>query len=122
MSKAKADLLKEIERKIAKKKLLAQSLTRTKTVATWVSEFFTEYEKMKPMEDAWGSFATLNLNRLALQMKNLDRKCSVDFRTSEDGTPIVEIRWSANYIQDNDCEDVMVFDPASAYFQSAMES
>lgn len=121
MSKIRADLLKQIDAKVARKKQMAQQLNRTKTVASWVAEFFTEYEKTKSVDEAWGPMRMLALNRLNVQLRNIDRKCDVDFRVSEDGTPTVEIRWSAKFIQENDCEDVMVFDPASAYFQSALE-
>lgn len=121
MSKVRADLFKEIEAKVARKKAVAQQLTRTKTIASWVAEFFTEYEKNKAVDDNWGPMRILALNRLNVQLRNLDRKCDVHFRTSEDGTPTVEITWSPAYIQANDCEEYMVFDPSSAYFQSAME-
>lgn len=121
MSKIKMDLFKEIERKVARKKLVAQQLSRSKTVATWVAEFFTEYEKTKQIDDVYGSIQMLSLNRLNIQLRNIDRKCTVEFRTSEDGTHTVEIRWSPAFVKDNDCEEVMVFDPSSAYFQSAME-
>jgi hypothetical protein len=121
MSKTRADLFKEIEAKVARKKQVAQKLSRTKTVATWVAEFFTEYEKTKMIEDNYHSIRTLALNRLNIQLRDLDRKCSVDFRMNDDGVPTVEIAWSSQYIQDHDCEDVLVFDPSAAYFQSAME-
>ncbi len=123
MSKIKQDLMKEIEAKVARKKQLAQQVSRQKTVANWVAEFFSEYDKTKKLDEGslYQSFASLALNRLTIQLRNLDRKCSVDFRQTGDGDPTVEIRWSKRFIQANNCEEVLVFDASSAFFQSAME-
>lgn len=114
--------MKEIEAKVARKKVIAKQVSRVKTVANWVAEFFTEYEKTKNMDagSMYQSFAALALNRLSIQLRSLDRKCSVDFRP-EDGNPIVEIRWSKRFIQANNCEEVLALDAASAHFQSALE-
>lgn len=122
MSKVKRDLMKEIEAKVARKKQLAQQLSRQKTVANWVAEFFTEYENTRKVEKPgdYQYLAYMAINRLAIQLRGLDRKCDVELKES-DGTPIVEIRWSAPFIQRNNCEEVLVFDASSAFFQSAME-
>jgi hypothetical protein len=123
MSDVKKDLMKEIEAKVARKKALSKQVSRQKTVANWVAEFFTEYEKTKKLDEGtlFQSFAMLALNRLNIQLRGLDRKCGVDFRPAEDGNPTVEIRWSKHFIQTNSCEEVLVFDASSAFFQSAME-
>lgn len=125
MANIKQDLMKEIEAKIARKKLLSKQASRQKTVANWVAAFFTEYEKTKNLETdhTWnmGPFTYLALNRLNIQLRGLDVKSHVDFRKTEDGNPIVEIRWSSKFIQLNNCEEVLVFDASSAYFQSALE-
>lgn len=122
MSKVKNDLMKEIEAKVAKKKQLAKQLSRQKTVVNWVAEFFTEYESTRRVEKPqdYQFLAHMAINRLAIQLRGLDRKCQVDLRDS-DGTPVVEIRWSAPFIQKNNCEEVLVFDASAAFFQSAME-
>lgn len=123
MSNIKKDLMKEIEAKIARKKVVAQQVSRQKTVANWVAEFFTEYEKTKNMDtnSLYQPFLSLALNRLNIQLRSLDRKCSVDFRPSDASDPTVEIRWSKRFIQTNNCEEVLVYDASSAYFQSALE-
>lgn len=123
MSNAKRDLMKEIDAKVARKKVVAQQASRQKTVANWVAEFFTEYEKTKNMDNnsLYQPFLSLALNRLNIQLRSLDRKCSVDFRPSDVSDPTVEIRWSKRFIQANNCEEVLVFDASSAYFQSALE-
>jgi len=114
--------MKEIEAKVARKQQLAKHLSREKTVATWVAEFFTEHEKTKRLEGEYQYLTPLALNRLAIQLRTLDRKCDVYFRQSEEETnPVVEVRWSAKFIQANNCEEVLVFDASAAFFQSAIE-
>lgn len=124
MSNIKRDLMKEIEAKIARKKQLAKQVSRQKTVANWVAEFFTEHSKTKKMDEGshFQHFTNLALFQLKNQLRTLDNKCSVDFRQSDDGTdPVVEIRWSSKFAQANNCEEVLVFDASSAFFQSAIE-
>lgn len=123
MSKAKQDMMKQIEAKVARNKQFAKQASRQKTVASWVAEFFTEYEKIKKMDQrsAYHSFAYLALSRLKIQLRNLDRKCSVDIKEIETDNPLVEIQWSATFVKDNSCEAVIVFDAAAAHFQSALE-
>lgn len=124
MSNVKADLLKQINNSVARKKLLAKEASREKTIAYWVSEFFVEYEKVKKLDSGHNNtFSSLALNKLTIQLRNLDRRCSVLFKEPEDGTsPVVEIHWSSKYSAANNCEDVIVFDASSAFFQSAMEN
>lgn len=124
MSKVKTDLLKEIEAKVARKKQLAHQASRQKTVANWVADFFTEYEKLRKLDQGtmYEPFASLALNRLSIQLRNLDRKCNVDLKQPADGgSPVIEIRWSKRFIQMHNCEEVLVYDASSAYFQSAIE-
>lgn len=124
MSKIKQDLMKEIEAKVIKNKQLAQQSLKRKTIANWVADFFTEYDKLKTLEKEklHGPFSSLALKRLHLQLQNLDNKCWIDFKQSENNNgPIVEIRWSKHFIKANNCEEILIFDAASAYFQSALE-
>lgn len=123
MSKIKQDLMKEIEAKVARKKLVAQQLSRQKTVAKWVAEFFTEHEKLKRIEEGtmWQPLTSLALNRLAIQLRAMDRKCTIDFRTEDESNPVVDIHWSPNFVQSNNCEETTSLDASSAFFQSAME-
>lgn len=123
MSKVKNDLMKEIEAKVARKKQLAKQVSRQKTVANWAAEFFTEYEQTRRLEDKSGYqyLTSMALNRLAIQLRALDRKCTIDFKEPNDGSPVLEIHWSAGFVQKNDCETVLAFDASSAFFQSAME-
>lgn len=118
--------MKEIDARVARKKQLSQQVSRQKTVANWVAEFFTEYEKTKKLDraEAYQSFAVLALNRLGIQLRSLDRRCVVNYRPEDDNDDnlIIEIRWSTKFIQANNCEEVLVFDASSAYFQSAMEN
>jgi hypothetical protein len=116
-------MMKEIEAKIAKKKQLSQQVSQQKTIAKWVAEFFTEYEKTKKLDGmGYPAFAHLALSRLNVQLSNLDRNCSVNFaELSEDGNLTIEIRWSKHFVQANNCEEVLVFDASSAFFQSAIE-
>lgn len=123
MSNVKQDLMKEIEAKVARKKILAKQASRQKTVANWVADFFTEYEKIKKMDEGslFNNFASLALNRLSIQLRGLDRNCMVDFKQQDDQGPLIEVRWSRKFIQTNSCEEVLVFDASSAFFQSAIE-
>jgi hypothetical protein len=121
--KRASELQKEIEAKIARKKQLAQQVSQQKTIAKWVSEFFTEYEKTKRLDGTgYPAFAHLALSRLNVQLSNLDRNCRVNFAdSSEDDNLVVEIRWSKHFAQANNCEEVLIFDASSAFFQSAIE-
>lgn len=122
MSQVKRDLMKEIEARVARKKTLSQQVSRQKTVATWVAEFFTEFEKTRQLGDIHGynPLEYLALDRLAIQLRSLDRKCQVDLKQNQ-GQHTVEIRWSNAFVQANNCEEFLVFDASSAFFQSAME-
>lgn len=125
MSKVKNDLMKEIEAKVARKKKLSKEVSREKTVSNWVAEFFTEWDKTRKLDEgAYGyeHFTSLALNRLAIQLRNLDRKCTIDFKQPDDGSaPIVEIHWSGRFILANNCEAVLALDASTAFFQSALE-
>ncbi len=71
MSKVKQDLMKEIEAKVARKKQLAKQVSRQKTVANWVAEFFSEYDKTRKLDEGkpygYEHFTSLALNRLSIQ-------------------------------------------------------
>jgi ribosomal protein S26 len=123
MSKVKSDLMKEIEAKVIRKKQFSKQAARQKTIASWVTDFFIEYEKMKKLDQSsiYSSFTSLALSRLNIQLRTLDRKCSVVFKEPEDNSPTIEIHWSSAFIQKNSCEETLVFDASSAFFQSAME-
>jgi hypothetical protein len=124
MSKVKIDLMKEIEAKIARKKQFAKQASRQKTVASWIAEFFTEYEKIKnfDLKSNYNSLTALALHKLNAQLHSLDRKSSVVFKEPEgDTNPIVEIHWSSAFIQKHNCEEVLILDAPSAFFQSAIE-
>jgi len=117
MSKVKQDLLKQIEASVARKNKLVKEMSREKTISNWVSEFFTEYEKIKRDDH----LTCLALNQLTNRLRTLDRKCYVAIKAPDDGSPTVEIMWSSRYIQDNNCEEVTVLDASAAFFQEAME-
>ena len=124
MANAKQDMMKEIEAKVARKKMLATKTSRQKTIANWVAEFFVEYEKTKKIDDTsfFSSFKSLALDRLNIQLRSLDRKCKVYFKDPKDeSSPIVEIHWTTSFIQTNSCEEVLIFDASSAHFESALE-
>lgn len=126
MSKIKNSLMKEIDAKIARKKELAKKVARQKTIANWVAEFFTEYDKIKDLNQTatygYEHVTSLAINRLVIQLRQLDRKCFVYFKKPEDdSTPVVEIHWSEAFVQANDCEAVLAFDASAAFFQSALE-
>lgn len=124
MSNAKQDMMKEIEAKIARTKMFAKQASRQKTIANWVADFFTEIEKTKKLDEGslWSPFGSLALNRLATQLRSLDKKCAVEFKENGDNnTPIVEIRWTTNFCKLHNCEETLVLDASSAYFQSALE-
>lgn len=121
MSNVKRDLMKEIEAKIARKKQLSVRVAQQKTIAKWVAEFFTEYEKTRKLDgDGYQAFAYLALDQLNDQLRRIDKKCRVSL-AQENDPPTVEIHWSAGFILANNCEEVMVYDASSAMFQSAME-
>jgi hypothetical protein len=124
MSNVKRDLMKEIETKVARKKALAQQVSRQKTIATLVADFFTEYEKVRKMDSGsfYANFEMLVIQSLRAKMSNIDRKCVVNFRKPEDGSnPVVEIKWSQSFVQTNNCEETLVLDASSAFFQSMID-
>lgn len=114
-SNIKSDLLKQIEAKVARKKELAKEVSREKTIVHWVSEFFTEFSKTRKL-DPIGYMA---VQSLTARLRKFDRKVDVVFKVDSE---TIEIRWSSQYLQDNNCEDHLVFDASSAHFQSAMET
>ena len=122
MSKIKRDLMKEIEAKVARKKQLSKQVSQQKTIATWVAEFFTEYEKTKRLDEGqvYHAFAYLALDQLSHRLQGVDKKCHV-YLSEDNDPPTVEIRWTPAFIVANNCEEVLVFDASSALFQSAME-
>lgn len=124
MSNVKADLLKQIENSVTRKKQLAKVASREKTIAYLVSEFFTEYQKVKRLGAMTSNvFSSLAVSKLTSQLRMLDRNCFVLFKEPEgEETPTIEIHWSSSYSLTNNCEDVLVFDASSAYFQSAIEN
>lgn len=123
MSKIKEDLLRQIEKSVARKKMLSKEVSKEKTIANWVAEFFTEYEKIKRLSAATnGTFAALAVAKLTTQLRNLDRKCFVNFKeATDDENAKVEIHWSSQFIENGNCEEVMVFDASAAFFQEAIE-
>ncbi len=120
-SKAKNDLMKEILATVARKKEVAKQVSRQKTVANWVADFFIELEKIKKI-DPHSPLIHLSLRRLATQLRALDRWSFVDLKIDETSKQdVVEILWSDSFVVANNCEAALVFDAASAIFQSAME-
>lgn len=123
MSKIKANLLKQIEQSVARKKMLSKQISQEKTIANWVAEFFIEYEKVKRLDNATNhTFSSLALNKLTIQLRNLDRKCLVSLKEPLDQDSTIEIRWSDQFIKKSNCEEVMVFDASAALFQEAIEN
>lgn len=117
----KLDMLKQIEAAVKRKKLLSKEISREKTIAHWVSDFFTEIQNTKKM-DEYGSFTHLALSKLIVNLRVLDKKVAAVFKEPADGSePKVEIYWSQVYAAKNNCEEVTVLDAPSAYFQDAME-
>lgn len=120
-SKAKSDLMKEIMATVARKKEVAKQVSRQKTVANWVAEFFIELEKVKKM-DPRSPLIYLSIQRLAYQIATIDRKSHVDLRFDDASRQdVVEITWSDAFVLVNNCEKALVLDASSALFQSAME-
>ena len=120
-SKAKNDLMKEIMATVARKKEVAKQVSRQKTVANWVAEFFIELEKVKKM-DPRSPLIYLNCNLLQQQIKSIDKRSTVDLRFDDASLQdVVEITWSDAFVLANNCEKALVLDASSALFQSAME-
>jgi len=117
VSNIKRDLMKEIEAKVARKKRIAAQVSEVKTVSKWVNEFFTEYEKIKKTE--W-YLRSLAVDQLRHKLSKLDKNCQVNFLDLNE-PPTIEIYWSEPFVEANNCEKVLVFDVASALFESAME-
>ena len=114
--------MKEIEAKVARKKQLATLVSQQKTVAKWVAEFFTEYEKTKKI-DAGTPYRSLTygaVDQLRGHLHRIDNGCQVYLSETND-PPTIEIRWSSAFLAANNCEEALVFDASSAFFQSAME-
>jgi len=124
MSKVKNDLMKEIEAKVAKKKILSKQVSKQKTIITWIAEFFTEYEKIKKLdaENHYNHFSNLAIHRLNTQLHRIDSKCHVHLNRTDDQNPVVEVHWSSSYILANSCEEVLALDAASAHFQGMLEN
>ena len=122
MSKIKVDLMKQIEQAVARKKQLSKEVSKEKTIARWVSDFFTEYEKVSRLDSSsYNVFVMLACNKLKIQLRNLDRKCELSLKDENKTDVIVEIHWSPQYAQANNCEEIMVFDASTAHFQCAIE-
>lgn len=120
-SKAKNDLMKEIMTTVARKKVVAKQVSRQKTVANWVAEFFIELEKVKKM-DPRSPLIYLNCNLLRQQIKSIDKRSNVDLKFDDASLQdVVEITWSDAFVLANNCEKALVLDASSALFQSAME-
>ncbi len=120
-SKAKNDLMKEIMATVARKKEVAKQVSRQKTVANWVAEFFIELEKVKKM-DPRSPLIYLNCNLLQQQIKSIDKRSTVDLRFDDASLQdVIEITWSDAFVLANNCEKALVLDASSALFQSAME-
>lgn len=120
-SKAKNDLMKEIIATVARKKIVAKQVSRQKTVANWVAEFFIELEKVKKM-DPRSPLIYLNCNLLQQQIKSIDKRSTVDLRFDDASLQdVIEITWSDAFVLANNCEKALVLDASSALFQSAME-
>lgn len=120
-SKAKSDLMKEIIATVARKKEVAKQVSRQKTVANWVAEFFIELEKVKKM-DPRSPLIYLSVKRLAVQINTIDRRAFVDLRFDDASLQdVIEITWSDAFVLANNCEKALVLDASSALFQSAME-
>lgn len=120
-SKAKNDLMKEIMATVARKKIVAKQVSRQKTVANWVAEFFIELEKVKKM-DPRSPLIYLNCNLLQQQIKSIDKRSTVDLRFDDASLQdVIEITWSDAFVLANNCEKALVLDASSALFQSAME-
>lgn len=114
---ARDEILKKINSVVKQKKEMAQLASRQKTIAQWVSEFFSEVEATKN-NDTLVYFA---LTRLTQNLHRLDRKCTASFEEPTGRDPVVKIFWSRYYIEANNCEDVTVLDASTAHFQAAME-
>lgn len=117
---AKDDIRKQIEAAVKRKKLLSKEVSRVKTISHWVSEFFSEIENTKKV-DEFGSLTHFALSKLVVNIRTIDKQAYVVFKEPTDGDPKVEICWSAKFVASNNCEEVTVLDASSAFFQDAIE-
>lgn len=117
----KNDLLKKINASVKRKKELAKEVSREKTVAYLVSEFFSEVEKTKDLDRDSGIFAAIALSRLIQFIKKIDYKATVLYKQPASSEAHIEIRWSDNYVSEHNCEPTTVMDAASAFFQNMMD-
>lgn len=118
---AKDDMFKRISAAVKRKKYLSKEISRDKTIVHWVSEFFSEVQNTKRM-DEYGSFTHLALSKLTVHLRTVDKKVAAVYKEPADGSePKVEIYWSEVYATQNNCEHITTLDAPSAYFQDAMD-
>ena len=117
----KSDLMKQINAAVQHKKALSKTLTRDKTIATWVSDFFAAVEKTRDI-DQNGNLGWIEVEKLANNLHTLDRRARVYFSGLKISTePQIDIHWSSAYITQNNCEPVTVMTAASAFFDKTIE-
>jgi hypothetical protein len=117
----KNDLMKQIEASVQRKKQVAKDLTRNKTIATWVSDFFSAVEKTRAL-DQFGYLDSLEVQKLENNLRTLDRRVYITFNQRDANEPVVEIHWSNAYILLNQCDPVIAMTEATAFFEKTMES
>src|SRR5688500_13399097 len=112
----KDDLLKKINSNIQRKKELAKEVASEKTLATWISEFFSEIERLQ--QDEWKAIA---LSNLITKVRRIDYRAIVLYKDNTNEASQIEIRWSDVYLSKNNCESVTVMDASTAFFQKMIE-
>lgn len=120
MSKVKEDLLKEIEARIAKKKLAKARAFNNRCVETFVLTFIKNIEDTNTMVDnqyEWSNNAKSAESSLLGQIRSFDdgAKVSVSWCIREGEKPVVDtvtINWSKSYQQSEKCDAQIVLSAA----------
>lgn len=113
----KNDIVKEIEARVARKKALAKEISREKTIAHLVTEFFDLLEGVKAIDEI-GMFQRSALNLLEHKLRDFDKSVRVKYKRDEE---LVEIHWSKAYCELTGYEQVLVIDKATAAFDKYFE-
>ena len=115
MSAARDEILKKIKTVVEKQDTLSRNLSREKTIACLVSDFFATIQ-------ATPAFCFIALNHLTSAVQRFDRRCSVILKEPVGEEPRIEIHWSSRYSTENNCESITTFDVSTAHFQAALEN
>jgi hypothetical protein len=115
----KEDMLKQVNARVDKKKLLARQAAKPKTLNRWAVKFFKEVDNLPP--EGFDGIITLALSEINSNIQTVDRRAYVIYKYDSPSNAVLEVHWSNAYVAANNCEPVLVIDPATAYLDVALD-